>query len=160
VWPEPGEARQLFAPRLGWAARPQSPARGPCSLPEFCPPAGNLEGKLTAFLDWVQSATGCSAVFVADSDGITLAERTSEPVLPAIAAALSNSLKMVRALSETVHPESISLLLSSDSLLTVLDLSTSWGRFLIGIVLRPPAELLLTAPQQVLARILDSDFLS
>ena len=101
----------------------------------FAPPLGPITTRVRALIDWIRRQTGCSEVFVVDSQGNPVSDHTAaaELVVAAVlmAEAARRALKHIpAALEGAVHLD-----LPLEKKLCVVDTVTTMGTFCLGVVL-------------------------
>ncbi|MBI4952411.1 MAG: hypothetical protein HY908_10290 [Myxococcales bacterium] len=149
-FPEQGSSREAPpAPRArGTEAPPplhrvpgtaRSAATGPAPRHLLAPAAVDgsapLFERLETFVDWLLAATGASAAFVADEDGLPLVSRHVAEEHVAVSAALDGAMFPVRRLLAGEPQLAVVIELDGASLLEVLWVSTPSGRLALGVVM-------------------------
>lgn len=124
-----------------WAAWPAPGAPEPApprTAPPFRPPAGELGGRLDAYLAWLAEAAGGRRAFVADRDGLPLAGDASEHDLMAIGSAVTRLVQRINSRSAQPLGAGVVLEVGAQRLQLVV-VENDLGVFTVGMVVdRPP----------------------
>jgi hypothetical protein len=114
------------------AAAAPAPA-APRTFPPFSPTSDQLEDRLQALVGWIESCVTCRAAFIADDSGLPVVEHLgAEQGHIAAASSILSMLASVRSLMRDSGGW-LSLKMSS-GVLHVVEVTTKWGRFGIGVV--------------------------
>lgn len=135
VTPTPGRAsrtRTLPPPMLPVPSL-VDPLSSAGRLPDFVRPAGGLEERLQAFLNWVNLGVSPITAFVADESGLPLAA-LAEEALVAVTAPCMAIFRHLRSLSGGEPRGRLVLVVEHDRLLHVAEAMTPWGRCNVAIL--------------------------
>ncbi|MEZ4363534.1 MAG: hypothetical protein R3B48_25385 [Kofleriaceae bacterium] len=132
----PSPARETPAPEpAAAAAAPAAPAAvaTPRSYATYECTSTLLDDRLQALMAWIEASVPCQAAFIADDNGLPVVEHIGAE--QGHVAAASSILLMLASVRSLVRESGgwLSLKLSS-SVLNVVELTTQWGRFGIGVV--------------------------
>ncbi len=116
------------------APLPALPAAQPlASARPFHSEQRSLDGRLADLLDWIEERWQPQAVFLADQDGLSLAQRGDESFLPLAATTLLNSWRTsARTLDLPLDPV-LEIGLPNDQRLVVLTGESPWGILTLGL---------------------------
>ncbi len=138
--PAPPVASSPMRQRLGVSAQhPQAPVPEdrPQGLPPFAPPQAAAMGqRLNAFIDWLFRNLPCQRVFIADGDGLPLAQRHSNIDLIGISTVLMDASKQLRSHLQLPEEASIGLELGGNEMFQLLQLQMPWQEVSLGIIIR------------------------
>ncbi len=109
--------------------------------------SGPLETRIAAFLDWVDQTTVCSAVYLADEDGLALAQHKCRPAHISLSALILRFQADLRRWFGVSRRGIASINLDDEFTLYCIECTTRWGQMALGIVLRE------SLPQQTLRKI-------
>jgi hypothetical protein len=100
----------------------------------FEPPKGALEERLQAFFEWVlRSVPPCIAAFIADEHGLPLVQRGAMLDYVAYSSSVLTLLSSIAAL-EGHEKRWLSIGITRDTILHLAEVTTTWGRFGVGII--------------------------
>lgn len=93
----------------------------------------SLEERLQGLVTWIEGAVSCRAAFIADDNGLPVVEHVAAD--PGHVAAASSILMMLASVRTLMRDSGgwLSLKMSS-GVLHVVEVTTRWGRFAIGVV--------------------------
>jgi hypothetical protein len=133
----PGALRELAdllpqPPAADWPAE-ETATHGMPPLP--LDPDAPLSERLETFLAWVVGSTGGFAAFVADADGLPLANKHGTEDHIAITSTLDKALRPIRASVSGDPQGSVAIELDTRNVLQVLWGATPAGRVAVGLVL-------------------------
>lgn len=155
---------------------PATPAEGPTAPPIAAPAAhplgsdedalremfgregGSLQQRIEAFVTWLSRGACAAAAFVADADGLILANRNAaEAYAEAVASVLHNEEAAFR--STPLPTERSTLIeLSDNRFLQVIRVATGAGRLVVGLVGQEPLSRATCAQvRRVLRRGVDTE---
>lgn len=101
---------------------------------------GNLESRLQTFLEWAKSAADAGEAFIADSNGLPVANSGADVDYIAASASVLSSLTQVRAMLGRPSTGVVSLGLSDTEAYTLTETTNDWGRFALCLIsAAPPA---------------------
>jgi hypothetical protein len=103
------------------------------SYPHFTCDSGQLDERLQALVSWIEQCVPCRAAFIADDNGLPVVEHLGAE--QGHIAAASSILLMLASVRSLMRDSGgwLSLKMSS-AVLHVVEVSTRWGRFGIGVV--------------------------
>ncbi len=137
----PAAVRPVTGPlpgqRKGASMVPPVPAVAPPPPKSFAPFAvaatQSLEERLQALVTWIEDCVSCRAAFIADDNGLPVVEHVAAD--PGHVAAASSILMMLASVRTLMRDSGgwLSLKMSS-GVLHVVEVTTRWGRFAIGVV--------------------------
>jgi hypothetical protein len=135
-WIDRGRWDGLLARVTGAPVRPAAPplpAPRP-AYPPFVPSSRQLEDRLQALVAWIEDCVPCGAAFIADDNGLPVVEHVAAE--PGHVAAASSILMMLASVRTLVRDSGgwLSLELGAAQVLNVVEVTTRWGRFGIGVV--------------------------
>ncbi len=110
------------------------------SFPDFHPPHGPLGQRLNAFVDWLYKHFACLRVFIADGDGLPLAQRDSNIEFIGVATVLIDATRQMRGQLELPEQGAITLDLGSRECLQLLQVQLSYQNISLGMVMRGPLD--------------------
>lgn len=96
---------------------------------------GSFEEKLEIFTHWLMGSTGAYAAFVADGDGLEVANRHATEDLLAVTALIDRQMAEARRLLQMDCEGSVSVCLDEENVLHVVWVDTERSRFAVGLVL-------------------------
>jgi hypothetical protein len=99
----------------------------------FEPPKGALEERLQAFFEWVLRSVPCIAAFIADEHGLPLVQRGAMLDYVAYSSSVLTLLSSIAAL-EGQEKRWLSIGVTRDTILHLAEVTTTWGRFGVGII--------------------------
>lgn len=97
-----------------------------------------LEERLDAFLLWLTSSTGAFASFIADQEGLALANRHAPDSYMVATAALGLAERSITQYVPRPADASTTFDLDGDNVLQILWVSTAAGKLAVGLVLGAP----------------------
>ena len=118
-------------------AQPVAPAAPAAPVKKTYPPyvstAAHLDERLQALMSWIEANATCTAAFVADDNGLPVIEHHAAE--QSYIAAASSILMMLTAVRNLASDSGGWLTLKmASSVLHVVEVTTRWGRFAIGVV--------------------------
>jgi hypothetical protein len=117
-------------------AEPRQPAAPPPDVKLFEPPAGSIQERMTALVEWVGDQLGSDQVFLADQEGLALAGRNADQELVAVSSWLMTAWeKAQRFLGSKGGGAGVFELVGGNSLLLVVA-RAPWGLCGLGVVVR------------------------
>lgn len=136
-------------PTTAPAPAPATASPRPAYQP-FAAPSRQLEERLQALVGWIEACVPCRAAFIADDNGLPVVEHVGAE---ADHVAAASSILLMLASVRTLMRDSggwLSLKLGPQ-VLNVVEVSTRWGRFGIGVVTEDalPREFLLVLSDAV-----------
>lgn len=99
-----------------------------------------IEARVERLVGWLMGSTGAFAAFVADADGLALANRHVPESYVAVTTALADAQRAVAQLVPSPPAGSTTLELHDDNVLQVVWADTAVGRICAGLVLAEPLE--------------------
>ena len=99
---------------------------------------GTIEASLREFLGQLVDATGAAAAFVADADGLEMANHLATPELLAVSALMGAHVDVLRSVLHADTEGSLAFELDADNVLQVLWAETELGRLAVGLVVGTP----------------------
>jgi len=94
----------------------------------------SLEARLSAFVDWLVASTGVLAAFVADSDGLMLANRHAPDNYVVATVPLATAEREVRAYVPSPSEGTTTIELDDANFLQVIRVDTTAGQLVVGLV--------------------------
>ena len=148
--PEPEPASEPAAPAQAVGIAQEVPPVPDESLPEHPIQAGLasglIEAQLAGFLEAAVSTTGAAAAFVADADGLEMANHLATSELLAVSALMGRHVVEMRELLKAESEGALAFELDADNLLQVAWVDTELGRLALGLVVHQvPAATALSA---------------
>jgi hypothetical protein len=109
------------------------PAKVVPAYPAFTCASGQLDERLQALVSWIEQCVPCRAAFIADDNGLPVVEHLGAE--QGHIAAASSILLMLASVRSLMRDSGgwLSLKMSS-AVLHVVEVTTKWGRFGIGVV--------------------------
>ncbi len=95
---------------------------------------GNLQQRLEAFLDWLPSVVPHTGAFVADQQGLALAERKASPAVIAAAAAMADQWHGIQNDFALAGDGGLAIELGEEGQLFVVPARATWGSICVGLV--------------------------
>ncbi len=111
----------------------QPPAWPPLALPE-----DSLEARLAALFTWLKEVAGYERAFVADSEGLAMADDGAPAELVAAAAMLGTTWAAMQRSQNLPAGPSLAVDLADGERLHLLLAKSRWGRMNLGFVTRRP----------------------
>lgn len=103
------------------------------TYPPYASTAAHLDERLQALMSWIEANATCTAAFVADDNGLPVIEHHAAE--QSHIAAASSILMMLAAVRNLASDSGGWLTLKmASSVLHVVEVTTRWGRFAIGVV--------------------------
>jgi hypothetical protein len=103
------------------------------SYPPYACEASHLDERLQALIAWIEANATCTAAFVADDNGLPVVEHVGAEQTHIAAA--SSILMMLASVRSLMRDSGGWLTLKmAESVLHVVEVTTRWGRFAIGVV--------------------------
>ncbi len=104
-------------------------------LPPFHPPNAAMGARLSAYIDWLIQNLACVRVFIADSDGLPLAQRNSNIDLIGLATVLMEATRQLRGHIELPPDASIAMELSENEIFQFVQVQTDWQKVSLGLIM-------------------------
>jgi hypothetical protein len=114
---------------------PEAEADRP-ALPVFRPPQAAMGARLSAFIDWLFRNLACVRVFIADGDGLPLAQRNSNIDLIGLATVLMDASRQLRGHLQLPPEGAIAMGLGPNETFQLLQIQTSWQQVSLGLIVR------------------------
>ncbi len=105
-------------------------------LPRFHPPHAAMGARLAAFIDWLFRNLACVRVFIADSDGLPLAQRNSNIDLIGLATVLMDATRQLRGHLQLPPEGTIGMELGENETFLLLQIQTDWQQVSLGLIVR------------------------
>lgn len=102
--------------------------------------AGSLDSRLDLFVSWLVGSTGAFAAFIADAEGLALANRHAPESYVVASASLAEAHGKVSSYVPSSPAGSTTIELHGENVLQVVWVDTSVGRLAVGLVLPAPLE--------------------
>jgi hypothetical protein len=148
----PAAAQDAASPRLRFPAAPRPAPTGPAGLQPLAEIGDEeaalslagashgetMEERLDAFLLWLTSSTGAFASFIADQEGLALANRHAPDSYMVATAALGLAERSITQYVPRPADASTTFDLDGNNVLQILWVSTSAGKLAVGLVLGAP----------------------
>lgn len=106
------------------------------ALPPFKAPQAAMGARLAAFIDWLFRNLACVRVFIADGDGLPLAQRNSNIDLIGLATVLMDASRELRGHLQLPQEGAIGMELGPAESFQLLQIQTSWQEVSLGLIVR------------------------
>lgn len=101
----------------------------------FAPPLGPVTTRVRALIDWIRRQTGCSEVFIVDSQGNPVSDHTAAAELVIAAVLMTEAARRALKHIPAAQDGAVHLDLPHEKKLCVMDTVTTMGTFCLGVVL-------------------------
>ncbi|MGE0325471.1 MAG: hypothetical protein AB7K71_24650 [Polyangiaceae bacterium] len=119
-------------------AKAAKEAPPPPELADFVPPAAPLTERLEAFVSWLAAGLALRATFIADEHGLPVIEGKADADHIAISASFMALLRQIREATGAPKAGRVYLALDDNGVLHLVEVTTPWGRYGVGLIAEFP----------------------
>lgn len=103
-------------------------------LADFVPPEAPLTERLEAFVGWLTAGLALRATFIADEHGLPVIEGKADSDHIAISASFMALLRQIREATGAPKAGRVYLALDDNGVLHLVEVTTPWGRYGVGLI--------------------------